>query len=393
MPIAASPAAAQRRVIVLTGILFVSYLTVAMALPTVPIEVHDRLGLDNALGGLAVGLPFLTTLLTRAQAGRLADERGGRRCMLRGLGVYTVASAICMAAAVPATPHLRFAVLLAGRALLGVGESQVAVGMIGWGIGLMGHARSGKVIALVGAGMYGALAVGGPLGLALFRALGFAGLMATCTLLSVLGAAIAFRFPDAPPTPGQRQPLWRVVRRIALPGAAVGLQGIGFAALGAFMSLDFLSKGWPGAGLGLTCFGIGFVLMRLAFGDLPDRVGGTAVAAGSLLVEATGQYLIWLAPEAWVALLGALLTGLGCSMVFPSMGKEAIRRVEPHLRGTAIGGFAAFQDLAYGATGPVVGLLADRTGYASVFLIGGIAATLGIGAALLAHRGARGVAG
>jgi hypothetical protein len=34
----------------------------------------------------------------------------------------------------------------------------------------------------------------------------------------------------------------------------------------------------------------------------------------------------------------------------------------------------SFQDLAYGLTGPLAGLLADRAGYGSVFLIGGTAA-------------------
>ena len=41
------------------------------------------------------------------------------------------------------------------------------------------------------------------------------------------------------------------------------------------------------------------------------------------------------------------------------------------------GGFAAFQDLAYGLTGPAAGLLADRFGYAVVFLVGGLAASVG----------------
>ena len=82
------------------------------------------------------------------------------------------------------------------------------------------------------------------------------------------------------------------------------------------------------------------------------------------------------------ALLGAFLTGLGCSMVFPSMGLVAVKVVPPQLRATAIGGFAAFQDLAYGATGPVLGVLADHAGYSPVFLIGGVAATVGIGMAI-----------
>jgi predicted MFS family arabinose efflux permease len=71
------------------------------------------------------------------------------------------------------------------------------------------------------------------------------------------------------------------------------------------------------------------------------------------------------------------------------MGSEVVKQVPPHLRATAVGGFAAFQDLACGATGPLVGLLADSSGYSSVFLIGGLAATLGVWMAVSAHRVAR----
>ena len=65
-------------------------------------------------------------------------------------------------------------------------------------------------------------------------------------------------------------------------------------------------------------------------------------------------------------------------MVFPAMGREVVHLIEPHLRGTALGAFTAFQDLAYGLTGPLAGLLADRAGYGSVFLMGGIAASAGL---------------
>lgn len=177
------------------------------------------------------------------------------------------------------------------------------------------------------------------------------------------------------------------IGRIWWHGAIVGLQGVGFAAIGAFFVLYFRDQHWAYAGLGLTASGGGFVLVRIFFGHMPDRVGRLPVAIVSIGIETVGQLLIWSAPHPAFALAGAFLTGLGCSMVFPAMGREVIRLVEPHLRGTALGGFAAFQDIAYGLTGPLAGLVADSTGYGSVFLIGAVAAASGLFmAAWLRHR-------
>ncbi|WP_066097362.1 MFS transporter [Xanthomonas massiliensis] len=382
-----SPDLPLRRLWWMTLALFLTYLTVAMAMPAVAVHVARTLGLGNAASGLAVGIAFLSTILSRGWAGRLADQRGGRPSLFLGLGFYLVATLGCLASAAPGlSPHLAYAVLLAGRLLLGLGESLTLVGMLAWGMALMGPPRSGKVMALVGMGMYGAFALGGPLGLLLLDRSGFMGLMLLCAALPVVGGLMLWRTPgEAPAHQGERPPFRRVLGRIWEPGAVVFLQGIGFAALGAFFPLYFLAQGWSGAGYGLSCFGIGFVLVRLLCGNLPDRIGGLRVGAVSLLVEAAGQALLWLAPSPAFAFAGALLSGMGCSMVFPAMGLEAIRRVPVYLRGTAIGGFAAFQDLAYGATGPLAGWIADHAGHARVFLFGCVAALAGL--ALVAAMG------
>lgn len=367
--------------------IFISYFAVAMSLSAVPIYVVNDMHLSNAYGGLAVGIAFLSTILTRGHAGLRADQLGSKVCMQRGLMLYMAAGLVCLLAGLPLwRAGVAYAVLIAGRLLLGLGESLAIVGALSWAMNLGGPARSGKVISLSGMAMYGAFAAGGPLGLVALNRLGFTGLMGVCIALPALGLLAIHRVKPATLHAGQRQSFWQVIGLIWKPGAAVGLQGIGFAALGAFFSLYFLSRDWPHAGLGLTCFGVGFVLVRVLCGHLPDRIGGTPVAIASLAVEAGGQYLLWLAPNPAVALTGAFLTGLGCSMVFPSMGLEAVRLVPPQLRATAIGGFAAFQDLAYGATGPALGLLADHAGYAPVFLIGGLAATLGILMAMQTQR-------
>jgi len=388
MPPTSSRDPSQARLILLTAVLFVSYLCVGIPLPAVPVYVTGALGLGNVWAGLGVGVAFFATILTRGYAGALSDRRGAKAAVVRGLACYAAGALVSLIAGGPALPPAAaYLVLIAGRLLVGLGESLVGVGVIAWGIGMVGPARAGRGLSLVGAAIYGALAVGGPLGLVLLDRIGFAGAMAVSVLLPCLGLlAIAPMAPVAPHPEARRPSFWSVIGRIRLHGLVVCLQGIGFAAIGAFFALDFLARGWSHAGLGLTAFGGGFVLVRLLFGHLPDRVGGLAVAIASLAVEAVGQLMIAAAPDPAWALAGAFITGLGCSLIFPAMGREVVHLVEPHLRATALGGFGAFQDLAYGLTGPLAGLLADRAGYGSVFLTGGLAAGAGALIALYLRR-------
>jgi predicted MFS family arabinose efflux permease len=298
--------------------------------------------------------------------------------MVRGLWVYTIACLVCGAASWSGFPApAAYGVLILGRLMLGVGESLAVVGLMAWCFGIMGPKRSGRVFALVGMALYGAFAVGSPIGLALFDWAGFAGVMGAAALVPLVGLAMALPVAAVAVHVGERTPFWRIIGRIWEPGLALALAGVGSAAIGAFVPLLFLHQGWPHAGLGLTCFGGAFVLVRILAGHVPDRIGSIPVALVSIAIEAGGQYLLWTASSPAMALAGAFLTGLGCSLIFPAMGIEVVRRVPPHLRGTAAGGLAAFQDLAFGATGPVTGLLADRLGYGVVFLIGGLAASLG----------------
>jgi predicted MFS family arabinose efflux permease len=106
-------------------------------------------------------------------------------------------------------------------------------------------------------------------------------------------------------------------------------------------------------------------------------MSGYRVALSSLLIEALGQAMLWGAPQEIVALAGALVTGLGCALVFPALGVEALKRVLPANRGSAMGAFVAFLDIAYGLSGPAAGVIAGHFGYAAVYLFGAGCALLG----------------
>jgi MFS family permease len=362
--------------------LFLSYLAVAMPLPLVSVFVTRELGLANSLGGLAVGISFLATICARGYAGKFSDRRGSKTCMQLGLLIYSAASLLCLAAMQCGNVLAAYTLLLGGRALLGLGESMTLVGMLSWNISLMGAARSGLVFSTVGALVYGSVAVGGLLGFTLVEEAGFAVMMLACVPLPLVGLLMIKGAPAGQLRPAAKAAgsvsLFRVLRLVWRQGSVVGLQGVGFAALGAFITLYFTSQGWPYAGLGMTCFGLGFVLLRLLCGRLPDKFGGKTVAILSLAVEATGQLLLALAGSYETALLGAFLTGSGCAMVYPSMGVEVIRMTPEELRGITVGGFAIFQDIAYGMTAPLAGFLAEYFGFGAVFVLGLASALLGL---------------
>ncbi len=367
---------------------FAGYCCVGLPLAVIPGLVHVGLGYGTVLAGLAVSLQYVATLLTRAIAGRLCDTRGPRTSVLWGLSACAGSGVLLLAAACAVElPALSLALLLASRLLLGSGESLVTTGTITWGIGALGGAQTGKVISWNGVTTYGALALAAPVGVWLNQRFGFASLGIATLVLALATLQRAWRRPGVATVAGSRIPARRVLARMLPFGTCLGLASIGFGAITAFVALYYADRQWSHAALAITLLGVTFVATRLVLPNAITRFGGFTVAVASFVVEAVGLLTIWIAPSPGWSALGAAVTGAGFALVFPALGIEAVRRVSESNRGTALGIYSLFLDLALALTGPLAGLLARRSGYASIYLLAGLAALLAAALSLwLARR-------
>jgi MFS family permease len=60
-------------------------LVIGLALPVLPLHVHQGFGLSTFVVGLVTGSQFAASLISRVWAGRFSDVRGAKRAVVMGL--------------------------------------------------------------------------------------------------------------------------------------------------------------------------------------------------------------------------------------------------------------------------------------------------------------------
>jgi len=355
------------------AVVVVAYLVTGIAMPVLPVYVHQGLGLGTFVVGLVAGAQFAATLLSRLWAGRYADTKGPKQAVIVGLAVAGGAGLLYLISVQFArNPNASVFVLLLGRALLGVMESFVITGALSWGLAVAGPQKTGTVMSWVGTALYTAYAIGAPAGSILYASHGFAAVGLATMLLPLATVGLVAPLRPIAPHAAAGPALTQIVRAIWRPGIALALSGVGFAAITTFVPLLFVERGWSHAWLALTMFSGAFMVARIALGHLPDRVGGVRVALGSMVIEAIGLVVIWRAPGLIMALAGVALSGLGYSLVYPGLGVEAVRSAPPHSRGAATGTYTAFLDLSLGVASPALGFVAEAATISAVFLVSAV---------------------
>lgn len=359
---------------------FSAYLSIGISLGILPGYIETRLQCNSISVGLVIGIQALATLSTRAYAGKHTDTKGARSGSRLGgwLGIITGVLYVT-AALLSANIPVAFAIILLSRILHGISESLLVTGSLTWGIGLAGLEKSGKVMTWNGIAMYAGIALGAPLGIALCKTINIEIALSTIALLSAGSLAVTSRLPALPVDLNHiRVPFYKVVGKISSQGLTLACSSIGFACISSFIVLLYSQKQWGDPSTAFILFGGFYILVRILFSSLPDKYGAYKVALVSLVIEIAGQLSIGFSNSAAMALIGCCLTGAGFSLIFPSLGVLAIKKVAPQMRGTALGAFGAFFDLSLGISAPVAGLVAHWFNYQSVYVFGGLSCIMAI---------------
>jgi MFS family permease len=367
----ATPGRAQYvRLAQVIGVLFVGYLIIGIPLPVLPLYVHRDLGFGPFMVGTVAGAQFAASLVSRMFAGRFTDTRGPKSAFVVGL-LLTAASGLLYLASLPFAdvPVTSVSLLLVGRVLLGFGESYIVTGALGWGLILLGSASAGKAMSWLGTSLYAAFAIGAPIGSSLYGHWGFSAVAVATVLMPLVALALVAPMRGVSPPPPAPAGLKKVLAVVWVPGTTLALSGVGFSAIMTFASLLYASRHWSPAWLPFTALSVAFIFGRVVLGHLPDKLGGVRVALVCIAVEAIGQALIWLAPNATIAFIGVAVTGLGYSLVYPGLGTEVVQAASPQSRALALGAYTAFLDVSLGFSGPLLGLIATGRDLSIIYAV------------------------
>src|SRR3989442_12973297 len=214
------------------GVVFIAFLIIGLAMPVLPLHVHQGLGLSTFIVGLVGGSQFAASLISRLWAGRHADSLGAKHAIVTGLIVSALAGLLyLLSLRFVSEPAISVTILLLGRALLGAGESFIITGAQTWGLAISGAQNTGKVLARVGTAMYAAFALGAPVGTSLYASFGFTAIALATTLVPLAALLLVAPLRRVAPPARARPSLFRVISAIWLPGVGLALTSAGFAAM------------------------------------------------------------------------------------------------------------------------------------------------------------------
>ena len=367
---------------------FIGYFIIGLSLSVLPIFINKNLGFSLVIAGLVISLQYVSTFFLRAYSGKIIDGKGPKPAVLFSMITFSLTGIfLMMAYYFRFSPIISLIFLVVTRLLTGCPEGMVGASPINWAIMAVGEKHTAKIISYNGVASYGALGIGASLGITIEQKFGLYGIGLLSIILGILGFLFAKTKENKTNiNKKEAQSFWKVLGKVSPFGVCLALGGIGFACISTFITLYYNYFHWNNGALCLTVFGGLFVVGRLIFSNAINNYGGIKVAITCLFVETIGLLMITFADNSVLTLLGAGISGLGFSLIFPSLGVVAIKSVAPSNQGSALAGYGLFIDLSLGVAGPLIGGVADVFGMNYIFPFSAALVFMGLVLAFILKR-------
>ena len=352
---------------------FFGYLCIGLPLAILPIFITKSLGYSTLMAGIVISLQYVATFLTRGWSGTLVDKYGPRMSVYVSMACLGF-SGVLLSLAYIFSEHniMALAILVIARLITGCGEGFIGASPINWAMLVAGEQHTATVISYNGIASYGGLALGATLGVYLNDHLGMNAIGGFTLVLGALGYYIASTKPNLKAQvaeSAEKVPVsfLTVLLKVAPYGICLMLAGMGFGTISNFITLYYDHFHWEHAALCLTIFSTLFIIGRMFFSNAINDYGGVRVAMACLACESIGLLLLALFQQPYFALIGAAVTGFGFSLMFPSLGVEAVKLFSADRSGAALAAYGLFIDISLGITGPLIGGLIESFGIEYMF--------------------------
>ena len=348
------------------------FLGLNMTLSVLPLFVEGELGGTDAQVGIAVSSFGLAAACIRPIIGPLGDRHGRQRLIVSGAivaGLATIATATATS----------LGMVIAFRALAGLGEAAVFVGAASAAQDLATDERRGEAASYFSLAIYSSLFLGPPLGEWISETFGTDTAWVLAGGLAVVAASTGNVAPGAPAEPPPKPERRVLLHRAALrPGAVLFLGLLGYTGFLAFAALHAEEVGIANTGTVFTVFALVIIFLRIFAAKLPDQLGPIRTSRISLSCGAIGLAVLAVWTEPVGVYVGAAILAVAQSFLFPALFALVVDDAPDAERSHAISTLSMFFDLAFGLGGPVIGLVSDTFDRSTAFAVSAGIATFAL---------------
>jgi len=368
----ARPTLLTPRFVALVSGVTLYFLGLNMTLSVLPLFVEGELGGTDAQVGIAVSSFGLAAACIRPVIGPLGDRHGRQRLIVSGAivaGLATIATATATS----------LGMVIAFRALAGLGEAAVFVGAASAAQDLATEERRGEAASYFSLAIYSSLFLGPPLGEWISETFGNDTAWVLAGGLAMLAASTGIVAPGAPTEPPPKPERRVLLHRAALrPGAVLFLGLLGYTGFLAFAALHAEEVGIANTGTVFTVFALVIIFLRIFAAKLPDQLGPIRTSRISLSCGAVGLAVLAVWTEPVGVYVGAAILAVAQSFLFPALFALVVDDAPDAERSHAISTLSMFFDLAFGLGGPVIGLVSDTFNRSTAFAVSAGIATFAL---------------